>query len=64
MYNDVSNRMARLLYAKHGAKAVAEAAQKAVSFERAGDEAQARLWRRVESALVKMREPKDPTGSG
>ena len=59
MYNDVSDRMARLLYEKHGAEAIAEAARKAASFERAGDEAQARLWRRVESALLKMRAPKD-----
>ena len=61
MYNDVSDRMARLLYEKYGGGAVAEAAQKAASFEHAGDEAQARIWRRVESALRKMRDSKEPS---
>ena len=59
MYNDVSDRMARLLYEKHGTEAIAEAARKAATFERAGEEAQARLWRRVEAALLKLRDPKD-----
>jgi len=63
MYNDVSDRMARLLYEKHGAEAVAEAAQKAEAFEHAGDEAQGRIWRRVESALRKMRVREKAPGS-
>ncbi|MDP2239411.1 MAG: hypothetical protein Q8K18_04510 [Burkholderiales bacterium] len=49
--------IARHLFETHGAKAIAEAAQKAVSFERAGDEEQARAWRRVEAALLEMRGP-------
>jgi hypothetical protein len=45
--SDVST-VARHLFDTHGAKAIAEAAQKAASFEKAGDEAQAKFWRRVE----------------
>lgn len=49
--------LARHLFETQGAKAIAEAAQKAVSFEKAGDEEQARTWRRVEAALLEMRGP-------
>jgi len=49
---------ARQLLEAHGAKAVAEAAQKAVAFERAGDKKQAETWRRVEAALMLMRGPR------
>jgi hypothetical protein len=49
--------IARHLFEAHGAKAIAEAAQKAVSFEKAGDDEQARTWRRVEAALMEMRGP-------
>jgi hypothetical protein len=49
---------ARQLLEAHGAKAIAEAAQKAVAFERAGDKKQAETWRRVEAALMLMRGPR------
>ena len=49
--------LARHLFETQGAKAIVEAAQKAVSFEKAGDEDQARTWRRVEAALMEMRGP-------
>ncbi len=51
---DVS-AVARHLFETHGPKAIAEAAQKAVSFEAAGDKEQAKHWRRVEAALREMR---------
>lgn len=53
---DISN-FAYRLYEAHGAKAVAEAAQKAVSFEKAGDKEQSKTWRRVEAVLQEMRGP-------
>lgn len=40
-----------------GAKALAEAAQKAVAFEERGDAEQAITWRRVEAALREMQGP-------
>lgn len=46
---------ARQLLAAHGDRATAEAAQKAVAFEKAGDKEQAETWRRVEAALQLMR---------
>jgi hypothetical protein len=46
---------ARRLMEAHGDKAAAEAAQKAVAFEAAGDHDQARTWRRIEAALMLMR---------
>ncbi|MDX1377195.1 MAG: hypothetical protein R3357_16635 [Burkholderiales bacterium] len=51
--------LARHLYDAHGPKAIAEAAQKAASFEGAGDDKQARLWRRVEQVLREMRGPRE-----
>jgi hypothetical protein len=51
--------VARHMYDAQGPKAIAEAAQKAASFEKAGDEAQASFWRRVESALLQMRGPRE-----
>ena len=56
--SDIST-LARHLYETKGPQAIAEAAQKAVSFETAGDEAQAKMWRRVESALREMRGPRE-----
>ena len=53
---DVS-AIARHLFETQGAKAIAEAAQKAASFEKAGDAGQAKHWRRVEAALREMRGP-------
>ncbi len=55
---DVS-ALARHLFETHGAKAIAEAAQKAVAFEKAGDQAQAKTWRRVEDVLREMRGPRE-----
>jgi hypothetical protein len=50
---------ARHLFETHGAKAIAEAAQKAASFEAAGDKEQAKFWRQVEAAVLEMRGPKE-----
>ena len=49
--------LARHLFETQGAKAIAEAAQKAASFENTGDEEQARVWRRVEAVLSEMQGP-------
>jgi hypothetical protein len=49
--------LARYLFETHGAKAIAEAAQKAASFQDAGDEEQSKDWRRVEAVLWEMRGP-------
>ena len=49
---------ARQLLEAHGEKATAEAAQKAVAFEKAGDKEQARTWRQIEAALMLMRGPR------
>jgi hypothetical protein len=49
---------ARQLLEAHGEKATAEAAQKAVAFENAGNQEQARTWRQIEAALVLMRGPR------
>jgi hypothetical protein len=46
---------ARRLLEAHGEKATAEAAQKAVAFEKAGDKEQAQTWRQIEAALLVMR---------
>jgi hypothetical protein len=50
--------VARHLFETQGPKALAEAAQKVDSFEKAGDEAQAKFWRGVEVALREMRGPR------
>ena len=49
--------LARHLFETQGAKAITEAAQKAASFEDAGDEEQAKTWRRVEAIVWEMRGP-------
>src|SRR5215831_5181586 len=49
---------ARQLLAAHGARAIAEAAQKAAACEKAGDKEQAQTWRRVEAALLLMHGPR------
>ena len=49
--------LARHLFESQGAKAIAEAAQKAASFEDAGDGEQSKTWRRVEAVLQEMRGP-------
>jgi hypothetical protein len=46
---------ARRLMEIRGDKATVDAAQKAVAFEQAGDHEQARIWRRIEAALMLMR---------
>jgi hypothetical protein len=46
---------ARQLMETHGDKAAAEAAQKAVALEKAGDRQQAQTWRRIEAAIMLMR---------
>ena len=54
---DIST-VARHLFETQGPKAIAEAAQKVDSFERAGDAAQADFWRRVEARLLEIRGPR------
>lgn len=49
--------LARHLFETQGSKAIAEAAQKAASFESSGDKEQARTWRQVQAALMEMRGP-------
>jgi len=48
---------ARQLLEAHGAKAVAEAAQKAASLETQGKDEEAATWRHIEAALKMMRGP-------
>ena len=50
--------IARRLLETRGAKAPAEAAQRASAFEQAGDQEQAQTWRRIEAALMLMRGPR------
>ena len=46
---------ARQLFEAQGAKAIAEAAQKAGAFERRGEKEEAETWRRIEAALILLR---------
>jgi len=46
---------ARQLLEAHGDKALAEAAQKARSFEEKGNAEEAKTWRRIEAAIKLMR---------
>jgi hypothetical protein len=48
---------ARQLWEAHGLKAIAEAAQRARSFEERGESERARNWRRIEAVLLEMRGP-------
>ena len=50
---------ARQLWETNGAKAVAEAAHKAHTFEERGDKEQAETWRRIEAALTQMKGPRE-----
>jgi hypothetical protein len=50
---------ARQLFDAHGPNAIAEAAQKARSFEEKGDQEQASTWRNIEKALLLMRGAKE-----
>jgi hypothetical protein len=53
---DVSG-FARHLFATQGAKAIAEAAQKAEFYREAGDGEQTKFWQRVEAVPREMRGP-------
>ena len=46
---------ARKLYAAHGDKAIAEAAQKATEMDKQGRDLDANDWRQIEKALLQMR---------
>ena len=50
---------ARQMFEEQGPRAIVAAAEKALRFERAGDAAQAQQWRRIESALMIMRGPRE-----
>ena len=50
---------ARRMWEINGAKAIAEAAQKAQAYENAGDREQAETWRRIEEALTQMSGPRE-----
>ena len=52
--SDIS-ALAHQLFATQGAKAIAQAAQKAESCRQAGDEEQAKTWLRVEAVLREIR---------
>jgi hypothetical protein len=49
---------ARHLFETQGAKAIAEAAQKAASCEESGDKEQAKFWRSVEALMLEIRGPR------
>jgi hypothetical protein len=51
------HELARQLKDAHGAKARAEAAQKAARLEAQGNTTEAQTWRRIEAALREMRGP-------
>ncbi len=48
---------AQKLFAAHGPKALAEAAQKVREFEQKGERQQAQDWKQIESALQHLRGP-------
>lgn len=48
---------AHKLFAAHGPKALAEAAEKVREYEAAGDQAKASDWKRIESALRNIKDP-------
>ncbi len=50
-------QQARMLVEAHGDKAVAEAAQKAKTLEDSGATEEAKVWRKIESAIKQMRGP-------
>jgi hypothetical protein len=50
--------LARHLFETQGAKAIAQAAEKAEAFKRAGDREQAHTWERVEAVLRELRGPR------
>jgi hypothetical protein len=50
---------ARKMMEAHGARAIAEAAQKAKSYEAQGEKEQAKDWRRIEAALRQLQGPRE-----
>jgi hypothetical protein len=58
MHTTQVQEYARQLLETHGDKAVAEAAQKALTFEKAGDQEQAQIWRQIQAALLLMLGPR------
>ncbi len=48
---------ARQMYEAHGAKAIAEAAQKAHNLEKQGKNEEAETWRLIQSTIKEMRAP-------
>ena len=48
---------AQKLFAAHGPKALAEAAEKVRQFQRTGDVAQVQDWRQIETALRNLKSP-------
>jgi hypothetical protein len=50
---------ARRLFLAQGERAIAEAAQRAATFERHGDSEQAETWRRIQGALSLIRGPRE-----
>ena len=57
MYAAEISALARHLFETHGAKSIAEAAQKAAAFEKAGDTAQSEDWQRIKAVLQEMQGP-------
>lgn len=49
--------IARQMFEKHGAGAIAQAAQKAQACEGRGEDDEAREWRHIEDAMKAMRGP-------
>jgi hypothetical protein len=49
---------ARQLWEAHGLKSIAEAAHKAIEFERQGEKERAHNWRRIEAVLLQLRGPR------
>jgi len=60
MHEDSIHIYARQLWKMQGQKAIAEAAQKAVKFEKKSDSEQAQYWRRIEGILMQIRGPHQP----
>jgi len=49
--------IARQMFERHGATAIAQAAQNAIACERKGETEEAREWRHLEDAMKMMRGP-------
>ena len=49
--------IARQMFERHGAAAIAQAAQNAIDCERKGEAEEAREWRHLEDAMKMMRGP-------